>query len=339
MVVRRARERRTVLAAAPEAPVLAICADGQAPTLVATDATGRQTRPAITWMDVRSVEERRILAETTGLGGWGLANLAPALWVERHDPRAARPDGLVPRDLGVAESSPDGSRSIYPSAGAGDARSRSAAFGRTAPRAPGAAHPRRCRRRGAASRHRRSISACRWAFPSSGESTTVTRASSALGCASRATRSTRGGTSGGFGVVVDREVDVPGALIGRTPMPDRWVVGGAMAATGKALEWFRDDVLGGERTTDVLVAEAAATPPGADGLVFLPYLAGERSPIWDPEARGAFAGLDARPRPGPPRAGDPRGRRARHSARRRADPRGRHRGRRDARLRRDGAQP
>ncbi len=38
-------------------------------------------------------------------------------------------------------------------------------------------------------------------------------------------------------------------------------------------------------------AEAAATPPGADGLVFLPYLAGERSPIWDPEARGVLAGL------------------------------------------------
>ena len=42
---------------------------------------------------------------------------------------------------------------------------------------------------------------------------------------------------------------------------------------------------------DPLLDEAAATPPGADGLVFLPYLAGERSPIWDPEARGVLAGL------------------------------------------------
>ena len=64
-----------------------------------------------------------------------------------------------------------------------------------------------------------------------------------------------------------------------------------MAATGRALDWYRDDILGGTITTDALLAEAAATPPGADGLVFLPYLAGERSPIWDPDARGVLAGL------------------------------------------------
>ena len=64
-----------------------------------------------------------------------------------------------------------------------------------------------------------------------------------------------------------------------------------MAATGRALDWYRDDILGGTITTEALLAEAAATPPGADGLVFLPYLAGERSPIWDPDARGVLAGL------------------------------------------------
>ena len=64
-----------------------------------------------------------------------------------------------------------------------------------------------------------------------------------------------------------------------------------MAATGRALDWYRDEILGDTISTDALLAEAAATPPGADGLVFLPYLAGERSPIWDPEARGVLAGL------------------------------------------------
>jgi len=64
-----------------------------------------------------------------------------------------------------------------------------------------------------------------------------------------------------------------------------------MAATGRALDWYRGTVLGETITTEALLAEAAATPPGADGLVFLPYLAGERSPIWDPEARGVLAGL------------------------------------------------
>jgi xylulokinase len=64
-----------------------------------------------------------------------------------------------------------------------------------------------------------------------------------------------------------------------------------MAATGRALDWYRDQVLGGTVTTERLLAEAEATVPGAEGLVFLPYLAGERSPIWDSDARGVLAGL------------------------------------------------
>ena len=48
---------------------------------------------------------------------------------------------------------------------------------------------------------------------------------------------------------------------------------------------------GSDITTERLLEEAAATPPGAEGVVFLPYLAGERSPIWDPTATGVFAGL------------------------------------------------
>ncbi len=64
-----------------------------------------------------------------------------------------------------------------------------------------------------------------------------------------------------------------------------------MAATGRALDWYRDSILRGSVTIEALFAEVAATPPGADGLVFLPYLAGERSPLWEPSARGVFAGL------------------------------------------------
>ena len=75
------------------------------------------------------------------------------------------------------------------------------------------------------------------------------------------------------------------------PLAGRFSVGAAMAATGRALDWYRDAVLVDTISVDALLAEAAATPPGADGLVFLPYLAGERSPIWDPEARGVLAGL------------------------------------------------
>jgi sugar (pentulose or hexulose) kinase len=64
-----------------------------------------------------------------------------------------------------------------------------------------------------------------------------------------------------------------------------------MAATGRALDWYRDAIVGQGMSTERLLEEAFDTPPGADGLVFLPYLAGERSPIWDPTATGVLAGL------------------------------------------------
>ena len=99
-----------------------------------------------------------------------------------------------------------------------------------------------------------------------------------------------GGTSGGLAVYWDALVAVPGAWVAPAPLPDRWMVGGAMTATGKALDWFADQVVGGVDAT-TLVRAAASIEPGAQGLLFLPYLAGERSPIWDPQARGAFVGL------------------------------------------------
>ena len=63
-----------------------------------------------------------------------------------------------------------------------------------------------------------------------------------------------------------------------------------MAATGAAVDWIRG-VTGGDWTGEELFAAAAAVPAGAEGLVFLPYLAGERAPVFDEGARGAFVGL------------------------------------------------
>jgi xylulokinase len=100
-----------------------------------------------------------------------------------------------------------------------------------------------------------------------------------------------GGTAGGFGVYTERSYQIPGLFASPAPVPGLWNVGGAFAATGRALDWFRDAVVRDEATITSLIAEAVPTAPGADGLVFLPYLAGERSPLWDPTARGAFAGL------------------------------------------------
>jgi xylulokinase len=64
-------------------------------------------------------------------------------------------------------------------------------------------------------------------------------------------------------------------------------------SAGGSLSWWRER-FGGNAGFDALAAEAADVEPGADGLLFLPYLTGERSPHLDPAARGAFVGLTAR---------------------------------------------
>lgn len=73
--------------------------------------------------------------------------------------------------------------------------------------------------------------------------------------------------------------------------PERliYTFGGA-ATAGASVAWFRG-LLGEGTDLATLEEEAAGVPPGSAGLVFLPYLMGERSPIWDPKARGVFAGL------------------------------------------------
>jgi xylulokinase len=72
-------------------------------------------------------------------------------------------------------------------------------------------------------------------------------------------------------------------------------------AAGGSLRWLRDTLAGPGGTSssyDELSGEAAAVPPGSEGLIFLPYISGERTPHRDPLARGAFVGLTARHRRG-----------------------------------------
>jgi xylulokinase len=78
-------------------------------------------------------------------------------------------------------------------------------------------------------------------------------------------------------------------------LPGMWYVLGATLSAGLSLRWLRG-VVGLEAQADAYAmfsAEAATVPPGADGLIFLPYLTGERTPHMDSQARGAFVGLTA----------------------------------------------
>jgi xylulokinase len=75
-------------------------------------------------------------------------------------------------------------------------------------------------------------------------------------------------------------------------VPNRWHAMGVMLSAAGSLRWLRDALVG--ETYEELIREAAGWPPGAEGLLFQPYLAGERTPHADPDARGAFVGLSLR---------------------------------------------
>jgi xylulokinase len=76
-------------------------------------------------------------------------------------------------------------------------------------------------------------------------------------------------------------------------VPGSWHAMGVMLSAAGSLRWLRD-ALGSESGYDELTALAREWPPGTEGLTFLPYLTGERTPHADPHARAAFAGLTIR---------------------------------------------
>lgn len=76
-------------------------------------------------------------------------------------------------------------------------------------------------------------------------------------------------------------------------VPERWHFMGVMLSAAGSLQWYRD-TLAPDTSFNDLVAEANSASPGSEGLLFLPYLTGERTPHPDPEARGAWVGLTVR---------------------------------------------
>jgi xylulokinase len=76
-------------------------------------------------------------------------------------------------------------------------------------------------------------------------------------------------------------------------LPECWHFMGVMLSAAGSLQWHRDTIAP-ELSFDQLVGEAADVPPGSEGLLFLPYLTGERTPHPDPFARGAWIGLTVR---------------------------------------------
>ena len=100
------------------------------------------------------------------------------------------------------------------------------------------------------------------------------------------------GTSGVVFASSDRPLVDPRGRLHAFPhaLPGRWHVMGVMLSAAGSLRWYKD-TLAGEVEYDALLKTAGRVEPGAEGLFFLPYLSGERTPHADPFARGAFVGL------------------------------------------------
>lgn len=109
------------------------------------------------------------------------------------------------------------------------------------------------------------------------------------------------GTSGAIRTVVDKPMTDPkGRIFCYALTENKWVIGGAVNNGGMIFRWVRDQLAASEVETakrlgispyDVLTKIAERVSPGSDGLLFHPYLTGERAPLWNPNARGSFFGL------------------------------------------------
>lgn len=111
----------------------------------------------------------------------------------------------------------------------------------------------------------------------------------------------QGGQAGGMSICLDEYKADPRLILSFHVIPGKWLLQGGTTGGGGVMKWFEREFAGEERllsektgikSFDALNKLAEKVVPGSDGLLFLPYMNGERSPIWNPAAKGVFFGLD-----------------------------------------------
>ncbi len=111
----------------------------------------------------------------------------------------------------------------------------------------------------------------------------------------------QGGQAGGMSICIDQYAADPRLILSYHVVPDKWLLQGGTVGGGGVMRWMEKEFgqyerevakEGGPSSFIQFNEIAEKIEPGCDGLVFLPYMSGERSPIWDPDAKGVFYGLD-----------------------------------------------
>ncbi|MCI9150127.1 MAG: xylulokinase [Lachnospiraceae bacterium] len=111
----------------------------------------------------------------------------------------------------------------------------------------------------------------------------------------------QGGQAGGMSICMDSPKADPRLILGYHVVPDQWLLQGGTTGGGGVMRWLEQELGDYERlegprqgksSLELFNRLAEAVEPGCDGVVFLPYMSGERSPIWDAKAKGVYYGLD-----------------------------------------------
>lgn len=306
---------RRLLAASPGASVAAVGLSGQMHSSVFLDRAGEVIRPALLWCDGRTTAECAEITERMG-GEEGLREharnpalegftLPKVLWLRKHEPAAwerlatvlLAKDFVRLRLTGTAACEPSDASGTLMFDPARGAWSRAIL---DAVRVPASLLP----AVGGSSEVLGTVSATASALTGLPVGTPVVGGGADNACGAAGVGAVRPGdvvvSWGTSGTVLapSAEPRVDPAMRVHTfchVAPDLWYLMGVVLSAGGAFAWYRDRLapeLAGVDGADVrLNEEAAAVAPGAEGVTFLPYLQGERTPHRDASARGAFLGL------------------------------------------------
>jgi xylulokinase len=270
-----------------------IVISGNGPTLVPADAAGVPLAPAITWMDRRCVEEAAAVSAAVGYPVDPMFYLPKALWFFRRRPRVYERTAYFFSCPEFAAAWLTGERFTFlPAEGFRDyiwEEKSIRAVGMDPEKFPPfvkTGSPAGAVRREAAAASGIPVGTPVFAggpdFIMSLLGTATTRPGRVCD---------RAGTSEGINLCTREPLGDPRLVDLPHPVEPLRNVSGIISNTGGAVDWFkRASGREGEDHGSYLAGLAGA-PPGAARLLFLPYLAGERAPLWDSEARGVFVGL------------------------------------------------
>ena len=302
---------RSVLASSGAAgsDVAAIGLTGQMHGLVLLDAGDRVLRPAILWNDQRTAQAceeirealgRERLIEVTGNDAVTGLTAPKLVWVRDHEPDvwAATRHVLLPKDY--VRLSLTGEHALDKADGAGTLLFDLAARDWSAEVLDALRIPREWLPpthegpdlTGSVSAAAAAVTGLRAGTPVTAGGGDQSANAVGVGAVSPGTVALSLGTSGVvFAATTSPLFDPEGRVHAFChALPDRWHLMSVMLSAAGSLRWLRDTIAPGLPYPE-LVEPAADVPAGSDGLWFLPYLSGERSPHPDPLARGAFVGL------------------------------------------------